>query len=323
MSFRDNLQHLRTAHNLTQEQLAMLLGVSRQSVTKWESERAYPEMDKLLKLCSIFDCTLDELVQGDLTTRPAAPTVGSHPAIPQDTCGYDEHMRSYAWYIALGVSSIILGVALTALIDVAIGNETLATAAFFAGIIVGLSLIIPAGMAHASFVRAHPYIADFYTPEEKQAANVQLSWGIIGGVACIFLGILCCAFLEEANPHTDAGVSPLIAWIAIAVGCFIYTGIMHSRVNLDAYNNAVAEELSDAEIAALPDAARRERLMAAKRRSKLTGSVCAIIMLVATILGLTMLFVPALHTPFFWLAWVFGGISCGIASIAIEGLRRS
>ena len=35
MSFRDNLQHLRATRNMTQEQLAMLLGVSRQSVTKW------------------------------------------------------------------------------------------------------------------------------------------------------------------------------------------------------------------------------------------------------------------------------------------------
>ena len=38
MSFRDNLQHLRASRNMTQEQLAMLLGVSRQSVTKWEAD---------------------------------------------------------------------------------------------------------------------------------------------------------------------------------------------------------------------------------------------------------------------------------------------
>lgn len=48
MSFRDNLIHLRAANNMTQEQLAVLLGVSRQAVTKWESEKSYPEMDKLL-----------------------------------------------------------------------------------------------------------------------------------------------------------------------------------------------------------------------------------------------------------------------------------
>ena len=77
MSFRDNLQHLRATHAMTQEQLALMLGVSRQSVTKWEAEKSYPEMDKLLKLCQIFDVTLDDLVQGDLTTSVPTAAVAS------------------------------------------------------------------------------------------------------------------------------------------------------------------------------------------------------------------------------------------------------
>ena len=67
MSFCDNLQHLRSSRTMTQEQLAVLAGVSRQSVTKWEAERACPEMDKLFKLCQIFDCSLDDPVSGDFT----------------------------------------------------------------------------------------------------------------------------------------------------------------------------------------------------------------------------------------------------------------
>ena len=53
MSFRANLQYLRAQRNLTQERLAMLLGVSRQAISKWESEKAYPEMDKLLMICDL------------------------------------------------------------------------------------------------------------------------------------------------------------------------------------------------------------------------------------------------------------------------------
>ena len=53
MSFKENLQYLRGSRNMTQEQLAMLLGVSRQAISKWESEKASPEMDKLLMLCGI------------------------------------------------------------------------------------------------------------------------------------------------------------------------------------------------------------------------------------------------------------------------------
>ena len=56
----------RLARGMTQEQLAMLLGVSRQAISKWESEKAYPEMDKLLMLCDMFGVTLDDLVMGDV-----------------------------------------------------------------------------------------------------------------------------------------------------------------------------------------------------------------------------------------------------------------
>lgn len=120
MSFRDNLQHLRATHAMTQEQLALMLGVSRQSVTKWEAEKSYPEMDKLLKLCQIFDVTLDDLVQGDLTTSTPTAAVQARAAIlreaaggpPQDVCGYDEHMRAFAWKIAWGVGATLVGVAL-------------------------------------------------------------------------------------------------------------------------------------------------------------------------------------------------------------------
>ena len=116
MSFRENLQHLRATHHMTQEQLAMLLGVSRQSVTKWESGKSNPEMDKLLKLCEIFGCTLDDLVCGDLTSRPVEPTVAMPDAAPTDVCGYDEERRSFARSVSAAVACFILGPAVSSLL---------------------------------------------------------------------------------------------------------------------------------------------------------------------------------------------------------------
>ena len=114
MSFRDNLIHLRAANNMTQEQLAVLLGVSRQAVTKWESEKSYPEMDKLLKLCQIFNCTLDDLVQGDLTINEPTKLPKVKPLTPPaDVFDYDNFMRRFAWKISLGVALIIFGNALS------------------------------------------------------------------------------------------------------------------------------------------------------------------------------------------------------------------
>ena len=66
MNLADNLKKLRKEHNLSQEALADKLNVSRQSVSKWESNQAYPEMDKVLQICELFNLTLDELMHQDV-----------------------------------------------------------------------------------------------------------------------------------------------------------------------------------------------------------------------------------------------------------------
>ena len=53
--FSENLKKVRKEHNLSQEQLADELGVSRQAISKWESAIAYPEMDKIVDLCDKFN----------------------------------------------------------------------------------------------------------------------------------------------------------------------------------------------------------------------------------------------------------------------------
>ena len=62
MNLSDNLKRIRKENNLSQEDLAEKLGVSRQSVSKWESGAAYPEMDKVIQLCKMFDLNIDELL---------------------------------------------------------------------------------------------------------------------------------------------------------------------------------------------------------------------------------------------------------------------
>ena len=67
MSFGQNIQFLRKMRNkMTQEELAERLGVSRQTVSKWELDTAYPEMNKLIELCELFSCSMDQLVREDI-----------------------------------------------------------------------------------------------------------------------------------------------------------------------------------------------------------------------------------------------------------------
>jgi transcriptional regulator with XRE-family HTH domain len=67
MTLGEKLSKLRKEHNYTQEQLADILGVSRQSISKWESDIAYPETDKLIKMGRLFDCSMDYLLKEDCT----------------------------------------------------------------------------------------------------------------------------------------------------------------------------------------------------------------------------------------------------------------
>ncbi len=69
MTFGKKLSKLRKEHNYTQEQLADILGVSRQSISKWESDIAYPETDKLIKLGKLFSCSMDYLLNDDITEK--------------------------------------------------------------------------------------------------------------------------------------------------------------------------------------------------------------------------------------------------------------
>lgn len=73
MTFGEKLARMRKENNYTQEQLAQLLDVSRQSVSKWESDLTYPETEKLIRLCELFDCSLDYLVR-DIPEPEPAPT---------------------------------------------------------------------------------------------------------------------------------------------------------------------------------------------------------------------------------------------------------
>ncbi|MBP5170412.1 MAG: helix-turn-helix transcriptional regulator [Oscillospiraceae bacterium] len=66
MSFSENLQAIRKKNQLSQEELAELLGVSRQAVSKWELGEGYPEVEKLLLISKKLNVSLDSLMTGSI-----------------------------------------------------------------------------------------------------------------------------------------------------------------------------------------------------------------------------------------------------------------
>lgn len=73
MSFSDNLRTMRKEKNLSQEELADMLGVSRQAVSKWESGEGYPEVEKLLIIAKELNVSLDSLMYSEMFSKETAP----------------------------------------------------------------------------------------------------------------------------------------------------------------------------------------------------------------------------------------------------------
>ena len=84
MNLGENIYRLRVEKNLSQGDLADALHVSRQSVSKWENNSATPELEKLIKMCQLFDVTLDELAGLE------QPTHQNHASIPEPKIIYVE-----------------------------------------------------------------------------------------------------------------------------------------------------------------------------------------------------------------------------------------
>ena len=66
MSLGKNIQYLRKQRRITQEQLAEIMSVSRQTISRWEADEIIPELNKLIALSDMFSCKLDALVREDI-----------------------------------------------------------------------------------------------------------------------------------------------------------------------------------------------------------------------------------------------------------------
>jgi len=129
MKLGEKIYIYRSRKELSQGDLAELLGVSRQSVSKWETDVSVPELDKLVKLCEVFGITLDELVKGDpneseeMTEQPEtveAVSQEDHLEPPSVRPLQRSHAASAPWRKTAGLILVCFG-ALLFLLPAAFG----------------------------------------------------------------------------------------------------------------------------------------------------------------------------------------------------------
>ena len=128
--FSQNLQKLRSEKNLSQEQLADKIGVSRQTISAWESGKASPELDKITTISKLFSVSIDELV-GEIKTK----------ASNFDKKEYEKNYSKIALLRASGIFILFSGIAFGAFF-------------FEKGVIAGVGLMISLAISVPLFILA-------------------------------------------------------------------------------------------------------------------------------------------------------------------------
>ena len=292
MAFSENLQFLRARRGLTQEQLAEALNVSRQSVSKWESGAAFPEMDTLLRLCDLYEVNLDLLLRGD-----------AQASLQADTAGYDAFMNGHSLRVSLAVGGILLGVALMLLTMAAGLAEALAVALMLAIIALCVVVLVASGLLEDDFRKKHPTVPDCYTPQERDAARRRFIWLMCGGVGGILAGVifqlLFFTLFPEREPYELAAAGAFLAILAPSVAALVYGGMDQEKYQVWKYNRD------------------NNPTPQAKQRRQLIDTICSALMLTVTAVYVGLGLALDLWGTAWWL-FAVGGILCGLVCVVLD-----
>lgn len=301
MNFAENLRVLREKNNMTQEQLAERMEVSRQTVSKWESEASLPEMEKLILLTEIFGCTMDGLLKGDLKQVNEG-----------EAKQYDRHGNWVARTGALATGICILSLAAQALAECT--ELTLLKESglpFLLGALIGALLWVRVGMEGSHFRRKHFYVEPFYTEEEKENFHRKYVTFMITGIGILIAALIVAAGLSTAWPDNAAQMENVAGTLflimtAVGVSVIVYIALMASKYNVEGYNEDNAWETSEE----------------GKENSRRIGKTCGVIMLIAVICTIVIWMCGPRFKISTGIPTAVGGILCGVAAIVLNRRKR-
>lgn len=195
MSINERLYKLRKEKNISQEELANEIGVSRQTISKWETGESTPDFDKIIPLCEFYGITSDELLSGKkdiIVTK-------------------EENVKSkFASNIAIAVGLYIFSIVLIIFFAAFLEQEIIGVCLFFITIAIATGLLIYNGIVNK------PIKKELTTKQEKQKTVVKQVCDIVD-LICLIAYFLV-SFLTGAWHLT---------WII-----FILMGLLDSIVKL-------------------------------------------------------------------------------------------
>lgn len=285
MKFEVNLRELRKQHGLSQEELAEQLSVSRQAVSKWENGSAYPELDKLMLLCELFQCKMDDLLNGEVKEQGLL-----------SKAVYEQHENKMSKLITLGVCIVLFAASIYCFMEPIYENEMsyVNYMVFMFLVSIAILFFVYAGMSISNFHRKYKQAPlHVYCEEEIDIFHKKYQLAMVVGVGIVLVSVIFYLGVEEIYGEAQAnGIFMFMMMCACAI--FVYFGLQKSKFSQTEPVVQITKE-SEAKI----------------------GKWCGCIMLIAVAIYLSWSFIWN-SWKISWIVLPIGGILCGIASILLH-----
>lgn len=246
MNLAEKIYELRKSRNWSQEELAQALDISRQSVSKWESNQAIPDSEKIIQLSHLFDVSTDYLLKDDLLESTSVQ-IGTTPAkrvtLEMATTFMDLRQKMAKWY-ALAVAFLIASPITLILLSQAQASGKLditENMAVMIGVIfvlafvaIGVGILIFAGMQLSEYefmetepIALDPGIVPLVQEKRRQSRNGFIGKLILAIVLLILspLSILIAELLYANEFISTIGIAILLLLVAIGVALLIQINI--------------------------------------------------------------------------------------------------
>lgn len=301
MSFGENLQFYRRNNYITQEQLAEKLDVSRQSISKWESNTTYPEMDKLLLMCDMFSCSLDTLLRGSAENLSG-----------ENTKEYDRHMNGFCRAITAGVGLLLLGVAvLLALLGVRVSGPV-AVMGLMVFVIAAIMTFTTAGIGHDAFTKKHPNVKPSYTDEVIEKFDRKFAVLMPLSIGLLLLGVLWMvgsfAIPVPYGCERSLYAAGFLIILAVSVSIMTYAGMQKDKYDIEKYNQINSKEAK--ELAKTDDG------------DPLVGKICGSLLMLSLTVYLVLGFVWQMWSTA-WIVFPIWIALCAISSILLTKRKKN
>ena len=316
MILADKLIELRKKSGMSQEELADKLGVSRQSVSKWESTQSTPDLNRILQLSEIFSVSTDYLLKDSIEERDNVETksIMTDDVPPLRKVSMEEANKfltlnkKNALLLSIGISLFILCVTPV----LAIENGTAGVALLFIFVAAGVGLVITSSMLMKPFEYLNKECIDTeygvsgMVKDKLDKFRIRYGVSISVGIALFILSVIPVIVLPtNPNNYFLDSLGVILLFVFVAAGVFL---IISAGVENDGYKKLLESEDYS-----------REKKTAVKKSSNLTGAVMGIYWCLVTAGYLGYSFITNNWTKS-WIIWPVASLICPVIAIICNPL---